>query len=106
MGLCDPAQSVGRPSAAAYSREARRFRSTSWTTPRSAVRPIRTQACTPRPAARLDALPEEAANGAAPVSVEGLPYAEVAAVVGVPLGTVMCAHIAGARPSGDPPPGG
>ena len=37
----------------------------------------------------LDALPEEQRTVLLLVSVEGLPYAEVAAVVGVPLGTVM-----------------
>jgi RNA polymerase sigma-70 factor (ECF subfamily) len=37
----------------------------------------------------LDALPEEPRTVLLLVSVEGLPYAEVAAVVGVPLGTVM-----------------
>jgi RNA polymerase sigma-70 factor (ECF subfamily) len=34
-------------------------------------------------------LPEEQRTVLLLVSVEGLPYAEVAAVVGVPLGTVM-----------------
>ncbi|WP_268795202.1 sigma factor-like helix-turn-helix DNA-binding protein, partial [Sphingomonas sp. Leaf38] len=37
----------------------------------------------------LDALPEEQRTVLLLISVEGLSYGEVAAVVGVPLGTVM-----------------
>ncbi|WP_347574827.1 sigma factor-like helix-turn-helix DNA-binding protein [Sphingomonas sp. Ant20] len=69
--------------------EVRRFRSTSWTTLRSVARPIRTQACTTETCcAHLMRCPRSSGRCCSSFR-RGLSYGEVAAVVGVPLGTVM-----------------